>query len=285
MSPSAAPGHVEARWGVEQGEGPEEFRVVFTFETARPYSLRLARGDGSTIVQLPISGSGVYGSECMAPHMVGGRGTTWVRLFGPDLREFVATASTLTVHSEEPGAPAVTLRDSGCRPRTTTRANLSDLPGVTRQSLGVCVFSENGDVAIARTSVQAALDGLAGAWALGPYQGAPRLVVELCPRTPILIATNTVHPKRSGQGPVGITPVVPVEQVSPHLLWVAVVPPDRIAYAFGSDPLSTRAAEETVCYGHSCAEVTSSIYLTPATVADPVALRLVLLRGLGLLGR
>lgn len=283
-SPSATGSRVEAHWGVEQGEGPEEFRVVFAFESARPYALRLARHNGSTLVQLPISGSGVYGSECMAPFMVGAKGTTWVRMSGPQLREFVSTAPALTVLSEEPGAPAVTLRDSGCRPRTIPRANLSDLPGVTRPSLGVCVFSESGDVAIARAAVQAALDELAGAWALGPYQGAPRLPVGLCPRTPVLVATNTVHPKRSGQGPVGTPPTVPVEQVSPFMLWVAVVPPNRIAYAFGPDPVSTRAAEENVCFGHTCAEVTSAIYTTAPTAADPVQIRLALLRGLGLLG-
>ena len=284
-SPSAPSAPVTAYWSVDPGAGPEEYRLIFAFESPRPYAFRVARADGSTLVQVPISGSGTYDVSCVLKQLPGGtRGTTWVRVFGPQLREFVATATSLRVEGAEPGAPPVTLRDSGCRPQASLRANLSDLPGVTRSSLAICVFDERGDAPTVRVAVQSALDALHAAWALGPYQGASRAPVVACPRTPTLIATNTVHPKRSGQGPVGAPPMVSLDQVSPATLWVVVSPPERIAYAFGPDPLSTRASEEYVCYGHNCAEVTSSIYITPVTLADPVMLRVALLRGLGLLG-
>ncbi|HEX4744080.1 MAG TPA: hypothetical protein VFW12_05350 [Candidatus Limnocylindria bacterium] len=284
-SPSPPPRPIAAYWGVDLGAGPEEYRLVFAFESPRPYALRLARADRSTLAQVVISGSGVIDTSCVLKQLPAGtRGVTWSGVRGPQLREFLATFGSLTVESAEPGAPPVTLRDSGCRPQASPRANLSDLPGVTRTSLGLCVFDERGDLTAARVAVQAAFDGLDAAWALGPYQGAPRSPVVACPRVPTLIATDTVHPKRSGQGPVGTTPTVAVDQVSASQLWVVVATPERIAYAFGPDPLSTRAAEEHVCYGHNCAEVTSSIYIRPTTATDPVALRLALLRGLGLLG-
>ncbi|HET8568478.1 MAG TPA: hypothetical protein VFM93_05765 [Candidatus Limnocylindria bacterium] len=284
--PSASPGPVGTSWGVDPGEAPEEFRVVFAFDGPRPYSLRVDRRDGTAFFRVPIAGSGIHGADsCMARLATGAaRGTTWVRLRGPDLREFVATASSLSVQTDEPGAPEIALRDSGCRPSASAPSGM-DLPGIVRPALGVCVFVEGADAGAARAAAQTGLDDLAAAWALGPFQAMPRAPVDVCPRTPHLIATNTVHPKRSGHGPVAPPPTVAADKVSPLRLWLVVAPPARIAYAFGPAPLSTRAAEEHVCYAGSCGEVTSAIYVAQSVLGDPVPMRLALLTGLGLLGR
>ena len=97
----------------------------------------------------------------------------------------------------------------------------------------------------------------------------------------MFLRTNTVHPKNSGQGPVGTAPRVTTPD--PFLLHVAVTTNAQLACIFGG--LSTRrGAEEITCTGDNCGEITSAIYTDTVEFQDAARREQLLLRGLGLLG-
>ena len=102
-----------------------------------------------------------------------------------------------------------------------------------------------------------------------------------CAELPVFLRTNTVHPKNSGQGPVGTAPRVTAPD--PFLLHVAVTTNAQLARIFGG--LSTRrGAEEITCTGDNCGEITSAIYTDTVEFQDAVRRERLLLTGLGLLG-
>jgi hypothetical protein len=102
-----------------------------------------------------------------------------------------------------------------------------------------------------------------------------------CPQPTVFIRTNSVHPKMSGQGPVGTTPRVTTPDA--FLLHVAITTSSQIIRIFGG--LSTRrGAEEIACTGDNCGEITSAIYSDVADFQDPARREQLVLAGLGLLG-
>lgn len=102
-----------------------------------------------------------------------------------------------------------------------------------------------------------------------------------CPQPTFFLRTNTVHPKNSGQGPVG--PVPRVTSPDAFLLHVAVTTDSQLARIFGGSSMR-RGAEEITCSGDNCAEITSAIYSDAAGLQDPARREQLLLTGLGILG-
>lgn len=108
--------------------------------------------------------------------------------------------------------------------------------------------------------------------------------VSACPHRPYFLATGSVHPQNEGPGTPPPRPIVDRGSISRPMLFVVVTTPGEIRRIFGS--LATRRGlEELTCSGGSCSEVTTATYLDPSSIADPVALRDLLVRGLGLAGR
>jgi hypothetical protein len=104
---------------------------------------------------------------------------------------------------------------------------------------------------------------------------------EECPQPTLFLRTNTVHPKMSGQGPVGTAPRVATPD--PFLLHIAVTTSSQITRIFGG--LSTRrGAEEITCSGDNCGEITSAIYGDVVDFNDPARREQLVAAGLGLLG-
>jgi hypothetical protein len=101
-----------------------------------------------------------------------------------------------------------------------------------------------------------------------------------CSQPTLFLRTNTVHPKNSGQGPVG--PVPRVTTPDTFLLHVAVTTSSQLTRIFGG--LSTRrGAEEVTCTGDNCGEITSAIYSSVTDFQDTGRREQLLLIGLGLL--
>jgi hypothetical protein len=103
-----------------------------------------------------------------------------------------------------------------------------------------------------------------------------------CSQPTLFLRTNTVHPKNSGQGPVGTVPIVTTPDA--FLLHVAVTTDSQLTRIFGGLSMR-RGAEEAACAGHDCAEITSAIYTSVADFQDGVRRELLVVTGLGLLAQ
>ncbi len=153
-----------------------------------------------------------------------------------------------------------------------------------RASLRVCVFVDPASAASptqAQTLFEDALTQLRAGFA------TPIAVdlVSRCEATPVFLATNSRHVQNSASGlPVGSPMRVSKSEVSPTALIVAVTTRDKIDAIFGS-LVTRRGAEQVVCDGGNCAEVTTSVYVADTAVSDPSARRAALLEGLGFAGR
>lgn len=181
------------------------------------------------------------------------------------------------------GAPSPTssgTAGSTAVPPSVANASLADFVRQTgRSDLRVCVYVDpatGADPSQFLALLTSTVDGLR----VKGYSviSAPPAA---CAEPPVFLRTNTVHPKMSGQGPVGTAPRVTTPD--PFLLHVAVTTNAQLARIFGG--LATRrGAEEITCSGDNCGEITSAIYADTVEFQDAARREQLLLRGLGLLG-
>ena len=184
-----------------------------------------------------------------------------------------STAPTLAPTSSTTARPSVV-------PPITANASLADFVRSTgRSEVRICLYVDlttgvdRSDLLVRLSST---VDGLR-AQGFSVIAAPP---VE-CSQPTVFLRTNTVHPKMSGQGPVGAASIVTIPDAS--LLHVAVTTSSQIARIFGG--LSTRrGAEEVTCTGDNCGEVTSAIYCDVLEFNDPARREQLVLEGLGLLG-
>jgi hypothetical protein len=148
-----------------------------------------------------------------------------------------------------------------------------------RSELRICVYVDPATGAD-RSDLLARLSSTVDGLRAGGFSVIAAPPVE-CSRPTVFLRTNTVHPKMSGQGPVGTASLVTIPDAS--LLHVAVTTGSQVARIFGG--LSTRrGAEEVTCTGDNCGEVTSAIYCDVLEFNDPARREQLVLEGLGLLG-
>jgi hypothetical protein len=152
-----------------------------------------------------------------------------------------------------------------------------------RERLAICVDGV-GDAAAAisegREQVESALAVVAShpLFERAGLGAAQPVVDEGCPHDPYLLEPGVYW--EDGIPIAGAGRVVP--EVSIYRLFVFLVTPADLARAIdGTRPVRS-AAEEMLCAGHQCWEVTTGIYLTPDEAADEAFLVEWLLRGLGL---
>lgn len=179
------------------------------------------------------------------------------------------TVSTPVVASERV-APDIANRALAGRAHETGRADVA-----------ICLYVDPTtglDVNAALLSAQGSVDALVrqGYTVLGA-----RALVS-CPQAPLFLRTTTVHPKNSGSGGV-VGTATRVTTPSPILLFVAVTTLNSISRIFGGLTVR-RGAEEMICTGDNCGEVTGSIYTDPTSFASAVARESLILEGFGLVG-
>lgn len=80
-----------------------------------------------------------------------------------------------------------------------------------------------------------------------------------CPRKPYLLQPGATHPLLSGEAPTVQIPMT--DKPSPYRVHVYIVPQTEIQDSFGLADMRS-SAEEMLCTGNVCYEVTSGIYLT-----------------------
>lgn len=195
----------------------------------------------------------------------------------------VPSASTTASASIAPTlAPVSSAASAGPTvvPPTIANTGLADFVRDTgRSDLRICLYVDpatGADRSQLLVLLSSTVDGLR---ARG-YSVITAPPVE-CPQPTVFLRTNTVHPKMSGQGPVGTTPRVTTPD--PFLLHIAVTTSSQITRIFGG--LSTRrGAEEIACAGDNCGEITSAIYSDVAGFQDPARREQLVVAGLGLLG-
>ena len=191
----------------------------------------------------------------------------------------LGTASASIAPTPAPTSSAATAGPTVVPP-TIANTGLADFVRYTgRSELRICLYVDpatGADRAHLLVLLSSTVDGLR---ARG-YSVITAPPVE-CPQPTLFLRTNTVHPKMSGQGPVGTTPRVTTPD--PFLLHIAVTTGSQIMRIFGG--LSTRrGAEEITCSGDNCGEITSAIYGDFVEFNDPARREQLLAAGLGLLG-
>lgn len=191
---------------------------------------------------------------------------------GPTVSPSTAAAAPSPTSSGTAGPTVV--------PPSVANAALADLMrGTGRSELRICLYADpatGADPSQLLALLTSTVDGLR-AKGYTVISAPP----AACAQPPVFLRTNTVHPKNSGQGPVGTAPMVTAPD--PFFLHVAVTTDAQLARIFGG-PSIRRGAEEITCTGDSCGEITSAIYADTAELQDTARREQLLLRGLGLLG-
>ena len=164
-----------------------------------------------------------------------------------------------------------------------TRRSAGALLTANRDRLAVCVQgvgSAASDGAAAREWVARALALVAQHPQFAPAGLGGRLPVveEGCPHGPYLLEPgvfweNGIPIAGSGRR---------VQEASHYRLFVFLLPPAELARVIHGSLDIRRAAEEMLCQGHNCGEVTTGIYLTPEETRDEPFLIAWLTKGLGL---
>ena len=192
---------------------------------------------------------------------------------GPTVSPSAAAAAASATPSGTAGPTVV--------PPSIANSALADLMRQTgRSDLRVCLYVDpatGADPSQFLALLSSTVDGLRSkGYSVISAPPAP------CPQPTLFLRTNTVHPKNSGQGPVGPGARV-VATPDAFLLHVAVTTNAQLARIFGG--LSTRrGAEEITCTGDNCREITSAIYTDPVEFQNAARRERLLLTGLGLLG-
>ena len=202
---------------------------------------------------------------------------------------FVAACGSLspsstrpTVSPSTPGAASPTTSGTAgptVVPASVANASLADFVRQTgRSELRICLYVDpatGADPSQFLALLTSTVDGLR-AKGYSVISAPP----AACAEPPVFLRTNTVHPKMSGQGPVGTAPRVTTPNA--FLLHVAVTTNTQLTRIFGG--LSTRrGAEEITCTGDNCGEITSAIYTDTVEFQDIARRERVLFTGLGLL--
>lgn len=146
----------------------------------------------------------------------------------------------------------------------------------TRDRLALCTQPVSG----ARATAAQARTAVAGALATTPEVArlAPGAVVEAgCPTTPYLLRPGARAPVGR---PSGDPTMTRVDQPSKYRVFVFVLPQPEIDRLFGRTSLR-RVAEEYLCEGDSCAEVTTGVYLSDAELQNGQLIRTRLEEALG----
>ena len=202
---------------------------------------------------------------------------------------FVAACGSLSQSSGGPtvspsttaGAPSPTASGTAgptVVPASVANAALADFMRQTgRSDLRVCLYVDpatGADPSQLLVLLTSTVDGLR-ARGYSVLSAPP----AACAEPPVFLRTNTVHPKMSGQGPVGTALTVTVPD--PVFLHVAVTTRAQLTRIGG---LSTRrGAEEITCTGDNCGEITSAIYTDTVEFQDAARRERLLFTGLGLL--
>lgn len=159
----------------------------------------------------------------------------------------------------------------------------SALLAPNRAALAACVAGV-GPAAVAvptaRQRIEQALTGLSQqpVWGKAGLAVVPRVVDIGCPSEPYLL-----QPGVTWEDGVPITGAGPrVETASSYRLFVFVLPPDELSHVIRGRHDIRTAAQELLCRGHQCAEVSTGLYLTPDEVSNNAFLQEWLAKGLGL---
>lgn len=159
----------------------------------------------------------------------------------------------------------------------------------TRDRLAVCIQEAEGlklDPDAAAKAARAAFAELEKNpnWAVyAPYAvGGPQIDLG-CPTVPTFLRPiDNGYPPSSPTSRPGRLAATVVQTAGPYRTYVVVFPDARLAAVLISDLVARRSAEEDMCEGASCAEVTSGIYISESEFRDHVRLAEALAVGLGI---
>jgi hypothetical protein len=159
----------------------------------------------------------------------------------------------------------------------------------TRDRLAICIQPAEGLTLgkdEAASAVQAAFPEVEmnPGWAVyAPYAvGGPQIDLG-CPTVPAFFRpTDNSYPPSSPTSRPGRLAATVVQSPGPYRTYVIVLPDARLSAVLVSDLLGRRSAEEDMCGGASCAEVTSGIYISESEFRNPSRLAAALVVGLGI---
>lgn len=190
-----------------------------------------------------------------------------------------ATAVTVTPAVTPPAAatPAAT-------PEPPSSRGGASLLAPNRDRLAVCVDGA-GAAASAVPEAQRRVDQALAevvaqhpAWAQAVLGAVAPGVDAGCPSEPYLLQPGLVWEDGIPITSAGRT----VREASLYLLFVFLPPPDELARVIKGKYDVRAAAQEMLCQGHQCGELSTGVYLTPQETTNETFLRNWLTRGLGL---
>ncbi len=157
----------------------------------------------------------------------------------------------------------------------------SGLLVTTRARLEVCVSALPGSgmsTGDARMLVNDAVTALRNhpRYESSGYANAPASVVAGCPSAPALLDSGQKHEINGGPAQI-----FTVTSPSDSRTFVFVVAPDDISRMFGNAPYPM-SAQESICSGRDCVEVTTAMYISATATSDSAQLRDRLAKGIGL---
>lgn len=152
-----------------------------------------------------------------------------------------------------------------------------------RDTLRVCLFVDpvvQVDTGAALETLTRSIKDLRERQELRSFVDVPMGEISLCPSVPQLIQGGK-HPQIARPGDTGPPPArVAKADVSPFALWLVMTTASRIDLAFGT-VTPHAVAEQIICASGSCAEVTTSFYVTSDEFNDPDKRRRAIRLGLG----
>lgn len=187
-------------------------------------------------------------------------------------------AKTLLLIGLLPAIALVALRPASSQ----AVASSPQLLAPNRDRLAICVQPLLG--AAPPREAQASVEAVLPAALQHPWWSsaglAPPVVETNCAAatTPFLLRPGAASIKGK---PSGDFRSLDVTQAGRFRLFVFVLPQNRIDTIFGDSPYRA-AAQEFLCRGHVCNEVSTGVYVSPQELRDAAFLKLALQRGLGL---
>ena len=168
-------------------------------------------------------------------------------------------------------------------PSPAPRRAADALLAPNRETLAICVDGvDEASAAVpgARARVEQALALIAQHphFVQAGLAAVPPVVDDGCPLGPYLLEPNVSWENGAPIRGAGRR----VEEAGIYRLFVFLLPPQELARVIRGDLDNRRTAEEMLCAGHQCWEVTTGLYLTPEEATDGPFLATRLTKGLGL---
>lgn len=160
-----------------------------------------------------------------------------------------------------------------------------------RSNLSVCVDGVGGhavaapEVAMVRRALVEGLTSVSDVYQRATDYRDGAEVSAGCPaHTAALTVAELAAWEASGDASADDIPGSPINVRGPdtpssHLLFVYIIPSDVYGRVFGAEAEWAKGAAEMLCGGHSCAQVTTALYVSPSI--DPAELSAGLLSGIG----